>query len=110
MLASFVALLRPRVHVDDAFPATRLRVDASPRSGGKSVGCAIRGEQLINLRSTCARVPRIGAYPFHRDNAAKIEQQPAAIRAGPKEEIRCRLILLGGNLAIVQQGQLAAVW
>jgi hypothetical protein len=55
-------------------------------------------------------VPRIGTYLFHRDNAAKIEKQPAAIRAGTKEEIRRRLILLGGNSAIVQHGQFAGVW
>ena len=54
-------------------------------------------------------MPRIRVHLLDVDGAAQIDKKPAAVRARTEEEIRGGLVFLGGDSAVVEHGEIAAV-
>jgi len=75
----------------------------------EAVRIALARMQRVHLWPAYIKVPGIRVDLLDGDDAAEVDQNPAAVGAGVEEEILGRLILLRGDFAVVELVQVAAV-
>src|SRR5262249_60473211 len=103
--AAGLAFLRPRINKRDHLPPGGRRIDFALGRGIETRVGSVASVHLVELRGARVGMPGVAVDLSNRNDRAEVDAEAATPAAGREEEVRRRLVPVGGRAAIVDRRQ-----